>query len=100
MSNKLLKLYFSREQKDDILDCLIQLNCLSGFSLYDIDGFSRNHKRFDIGEQIRGARRMFVVEVICRETDVAKIRKSLSALHFNESIRYLLQPIETDGHWD
>jgi len=99
MSNKLLKLYFSREQKADIVDCLIQLDGLSGFSLYDMDGFSRNHEPFDIGEQIRGARRMLMVEVICTEADVVRIRESLSSLHFNESIRYLLQPIEAQGHW-
>jgi len=99
MPNKLLKLYFSREQKADLVDCLIQLECLSGFSLYDIDGFSRNHERYDIGEQIRGARRMIMAEIICSGEDVTHIREALSELHFNEPVRFSMQKIEDVGHW-
>ncbi|HAS14938.1 MAG TPA: DUF3240 domain-containing protein [Idiomarina abyssalis] len=100
MLNKLLKLYFSREQKADLVDCLIQLDYLSGFSLYDIDGFSRNHERFDVGEQIRGARGMLMAEVICSVDDVARIREALSQLHFKEPIRYVMQSVEDVGHSD
>ncbi|WP_289116733.1 DUF3240 family protein [uncultured Idiomarina sp.] len=99
MPNKLLKLYLSREQKADLVDCLIQLDVISGFSFYDIDGFSRNHERFDIDEQVRGARRMVMAEVICSNEDVHCIQEAISQLHFKEPMRYTLQPLNDVGHW-
>lgn len=99
MPTKLIKLYFSREQKADLVDSLIQLDVISGFSLYDIDGYSRNHGRFDIGEQIRGARRMLVAEIICTSDDVSTIHHALSQLHFKEPIRYAVQTLDEVGHW-
>lgn len=100
MPNKLLKLYFNCEQKADLTDCLIQLDVISGFTLYSIDGFSRNHQRFDIDEQIRGARRMLMAEIICSEDDIAHIREALSNLYFSDPIRYVIQSIESIGHYD
>ncbi|RUO76175.1 DUF3240 family protein [Idiomarina seosinensis] len=98
MPNKLIKLYFSCEQKVDLVDSLIQLDIISGFSLYAIDGFSRDHERFDISEQIKGSRRMMVAEIICSDDDITTVLKSLSNLHFREPIRYVIQPIENTGH--
>ena len=98
MNSKLLKLYFSREQKADVVDCLLQIDALSGFSLYEIDGFSRRHERYDIAEQIRGARRMLAAEVVCNEHDLTEIRAALQRLNVKEPIRFTLHPIEAMGH--
>jgi hypothetical protein len=100
MSNKLLKLYFSREQRSEVVDCLMQVTSISGFSIYDIDGFSRRHEQFDIGEQIRGARHMQVAEIIATEQDIVAIRDAVRALHFGEPLRYLVQPLEAVGHFN
>lgn len=98
MNSKLLKLYFSREQKADVVDCLLQVDSISGFSLYDVEGFSRRHEVFDLAEQIRGARRVLSAEIICTGDDIALIQNELKQLHFKEPVRYLLVPLEDIGH--
>ncbi len=98
MKSQLLKLYFSREQKPEVVDCLLQVDSLSGFSLYDIEGFSRRHESFDLSEQIRGARRMLAAEIICTNAEVQSIRNQLKQIHFKDSVRFVLLAIEDDGH--
>ncbi len=98
MTSKLLKLYFSREQKADVVDCLLQVDSLSGFSLYDIEGFSRRHESFDLAEQIRGARHMLSAEIICTDDEIQLIQNELKQLHFKESVRFVLLPLDDYGH--
>ncbi|MCA1768102.1 MAG: DUF3240 family protein [Idiomarina sp.] len=98
MKSKLLKLYFSREQKAEVVDCLLQVDSLSGFSLYDIEGFSRRHESFDLAEQIRGARRMLTAEIICSDAEVKLVQSELKKLHFKEPVRYNVLELDDCGH--
>ena len=59
-TEQLLVLIAQNDIKDDIVDTLIELEFLSGFSLGNICGFSREHSHFNIKEQVEGYRDMFV----------------------------------------
>ena len=51
-TEQLLVLIAQNDIKDDIVDTLIELEFLSGFSLGNICGFSREHSHFNIKEQV------------------------------------------------
>jgi len=51
-TEQLLVLIAQNDIKDDIVDTLIELEFLSGFSLGNICGFSREHSHFNIKEHI------------------------------------------------
>ncbi|WP_411359805.1 DUF3240 family protein [Pseudidiomarina salilacus] len=99
MSLKLLKIYFSEAQKPDVIDALLKAKVVSGFSVYAIDGFGRVHERYDISEQIRGARRMVIAEVVCEPDVIKAVEQAISTLHFKDPIRYMVHNVEDCGHW-
>ncbi|MBY6062726.1 DUF3240 family protein [Pseudidiomarina sediminum] len=98
MATKLMKLYFSQAQKADVVDCLLQVDSISGFSIYAIEGYSRSHERYDLVEQISGARRMLTAEIICTDAAVPALQNALAQLHFSDPLRYTLVAIEANGH--
>ncbi|MGM0480541.1 MAG: DUF3240 family protein [Pseudomonadota bacterium] len=97
MSEQLIKLYFTAEQHPDIVDALMQVENLSGFTLYAVEGFSHRQQRFDLNEQIKGSRSMYSAEVICNAETFAAIKESLSNLHFNEPLRYYITELHEQG---
>ena len=99
MSLKLLKIYFSEAQKPDIIDVLLKTEEVSGFSIYAIDGFGRAHERYDISEQIRGARRMVMAEIVCEPEVIKSVEMAISNLHFKDRIRYMVHTVDECGHF-
>lgn len=97
MSERLIKLYFTGEQRPDIVDALMQVDNLSGFTLYAIEGFSHRQDRFDLDEQIRGSRSMYSAEVICNDKTFTEIKTSLKKLNFNEPLRYYVTELSEQG---
>ncbi|MBB1440313.1 DUF3240 family protein, partial [Shewanella sp. SG41-4] len=63
-TEQLLVLIAQNDVKDDIVDTLIELDFLSGFSLGDICGFSREHSHFNIKEQVEGYREFYKFEIM------------------------------------
>ena len=63
-TEQLLVLIAQNDIKDDIVDTLIELEFLSGFSLGNICGFSREHSHFNIKEQVEGYREVCKFEIM------------------------------------
>lgn len=61
---QLLVLIVTSEMQDDIVDALILLEEVSGFSLSNIEGYSREHSQFSLRERVEGHRKMSRFEVL------------------------------------
>lgn len=96
---KLLALVIPDEIKNDLIDVLITLECISGFNLQAIAGYSREHSRFSLVEQVEGYRNLFRVEVLFDEPDQQQILKAIKPVCSRVKARYWITQVEFQGHF-
>ncbi len=97
MKEQLLTAVFSDDVKDDVIDALIAMEALSGFSLSRIDGYSREHSQFDVSEQVAGHRRMCRIEVLHEATLEEELLTTLGAAVRASHLRYWLTALAGSG---
>lgn len=83
--------------KDDVVDSLIQLRFSSGFSLYKIQGFSREHSQFNLSEQVVGYQDLFRFEVAHDAEQSEALLSHLRTSCPHSAIRYWISPILQSG---
>ena len=98
--SELLILIAPNEIKDDIVDQLIGLSQLSGFSLSEINGYSREHSHFDIREQVEGYRKFHRFEIFLGSDETAAVLMSLKSVCASAAVRYWVLPVLTAGSFD
>ncbi|PCI72916.1 MAG: hypothetical protein COB38_02435 [Gammaproteobacteria bacterium] len=86
------------EIKDDLVDTLMSLECVSGFNFSEIGGYSKTHSQYDIGEQVQGYRKLQRFEIVHQSIEEAIILKALKKVCRNAQIRYWISPINSMGH--
>ncbi|MBC3766505.1 DUF3240 family protein [Neptunicella marina] len=96
--DQILNIMVPESIKDDVVDLLIALEVLSGFNLYRVDGFSREHSKYDLNEQVEGYRNLYRFEVIHNTQDFGQILDTLKPLSHATSLRYWITPILSGGH--
>ena len=94
----LLTLYLDKQLEADLVDSLIGLDCVSGFTLSPVFGFSREHVQLDRDEQVAGSRKQLKVEVIHSSADTDRILCALSALNGYHAPRYIVTALLDEGH--
>lgn len=99
VDNQALIIIAPREIKDDLVDDLMQLDIISGFSLTVIDGYSREHSHYSVDEQVEGYRRFFRFEILHRTTQEQQILEALKQTCGPANIRYWLQPVSKVGRF-
>jgi hypothetical protein len=97
MSEQLLVAVFAQDIRDDLIDALIGLEAISGFNLETIDGYGREHSRYDLREQVAGYRQLCRLEVL-HESDqeqalLATLARACAAGH----LRYWVMPLKSSG---
>ena len=97
MKYQLLTAIFSEEIKDDVVDALIALEDISGFSMSTTDGYSRRHSQYDVREQVAGYRRLCRVEVVHLEAQETALLATLETLCTACHIRYWLTALAGAG---
>ncbi|PLW67207.1 DUF3240 family protein [Pseudohalioglobus lutimaris] len=97
IEEQLLTVIFSDEIKDDIVDSLIAMEALSGFSLSRIDGYSRQHSQYDVKEQVAGYRQMWRAEVVHRVEQQVALLRSLEETARASHLRYWVTPLSASG---
>lgn len=99
---EVLHAFFPLELRDAVVDTLLELDNLSGFSIVPIDGHSRENSQFDKLEQVVGYRHMFRLEVIVdaglRQQVITQLRQCRSCIPGDKGIRYYVTPILDSGH--
>ncbi|MDO6619227.1 DUF3240 family protein [Shewanella sp. 10N.286.51.B2] len=97
ITQQLLVLIAQNDIKDDIVDTLIELDFLSGFSLSNICGFSREHSHFNIKEQVEGYREFYKFEIMHSDDNQEKLLSALSTVCQHNPCRYWITPIVNSG---
>jgi hypothetical protein len=85
--------------KEDVIDKLISLTCITGFNLKKISGYSKEHSLYDISEQVEGYRGFYQFEILIASNDVCKLKKSLTPICQPEHLRYWLTPVIESSHF-
>jgi nitrogen regulatory protein PII len=67
--------------RDEVVDALIGLEVVTGFTLFEVAGYGREHSHFNLQERVAGYRVMFRFEV----------------LH-GEALRYWVTPVLEEGY--
>ncbi|MCB1845045.1 MAG: DUF3240 family protein [Halioglobus sp.] len=94
----LLVMVAPAELKDDLVDALIGMECVGGFTLGLVEGYSRAHSHFNLREQVQGHRAFCRFEVLHAPDDLVRIRGELDRVCGTESVRYWLLPVAGQGH--
>lgn len=99
---EVLHVFFPMDLRDLVVDALLELDDLSGFTIIPIDGHSRHNSQFDKLEQVVGYRRMFSLELIVnadlREAVIQHLRTCRSSKPGDSGIRYYVTPVIASGH--
>ncbi len=88
-----------KEIKDDLVDRLMALDIISGFSLTVIDGYSREHSHYSIDEQVEGYRRYFRFEVLHQQEQELSILQALEQTCAPARARYWVQSVSRIGRF-
>ncbi|MEM6981720.1 MAG: DUF3240 family protein [Pseudomonadota bacterium] len=84
--------------KDDVVDILIGIDCITGFNLKNIEGYSKEHSEFDIAEQVEGHRSFYQFEVHILLPELAIVKTALSPVCKYTPLKYWVTPIVENGH--
>jgi len=72
----LLVLNANPEVEDDLLDYLLELDCVSGFTSYPVRGHGRHEGRripLSLAEQVTGRRKRVLVEILLEAAAVPEV---------------------------
>lgn len=83
--------------KDDVVDTLIKVPFTSGFSLFKIQGFSKEHSQFNISEQVVGYQNFYRFEVAHSPTDTHALLNHLKGVTQQQVIRFWVVPVLEAG---
>lgn len=91
----LLVLNAAPELEEDLVDYLLQFDCISSFTSYPARGHGR-HGHMTIAEQVSGRRRRVQVEILIASADIAQVLSGLSA-NVGTGISWWHAPIGAHG---
>ena len=97
MQQQLLVLVVADELRDDIIDALMALPAISGFNLSPIAGYSREHSRFNLREQVEGHRKMSRFEVLHEREQEEELLSALQRVCAQSHARYWILPLAASG---
>lgn len=91
----MLVLNVNPEVEEDLVDYLLQLDCVSGFTSYQVRGHGR-HGQMSIAEQVTGRRKRTQVEILMTQADVQLVMEGLAA-NVGNDITYWQQQVSGYG---
>jgi len=95
---QLLTLFIDKAIEADVVDCLMLLEDISGFTVSQCFGYSHSHSQFNIAEQVAGGRQLLKVEVLHSDKQTQSILSALKSTHSRSRIRYMLTPVSACGY--
>lgn len=96
---QLLVLMVPADIRDDVIDVLIEIDGISGFNMQTIAGYSKEHSRYSLREQVEGFREMFAFEVMHSPEQEARLLEALRPVCRIAAVRYWVVPVMSHGHF-
>lgn len=93
-----LTVYVEQKRKEDVIDCLLPLTCISGFSISPCFGYSRDNAQLDLAEQVAGGRQLFKLDILHNDKDTNAIISALQSVNTPNPMRYVVSPVISHGH--
>lgn len=97
MTDQLLIAIVPATIREDLIDTLIQYPGVSGFSMLEISGYSREHSQYSLSEQVTGYRNLFRFEVQHDTDQEADLLQLLGDVSSASHARYWIVPISKSG---
>jgi len=86
------------ELEEDLVDYLLSLSCVKGFTSYPVRGHGHHHN-LSIAEQVSGRRKRLQVEVLLQSQEVETVLAGL-AQNVGRDISWWQQPVTASGAQD
>ncbi len=96
MMEQLLVLNIPPELEDQLVDYLLTISTLKGFTSYPVRGHGE-HQQMSIAEQVSGRRKRIQFELIASETLATEVLQGLRQ-GVGTDIYFWQQPIAANGH--
>lgn len=93
----ILSCFVDPETVDNVIDCLLCQPFVGGFSTHRIEGYSKEHANYTIGEQVAGYRSVCRVDIQLDHNELDKVTSALAELSLQHRIRYWVTPVMTSG---
>lgn len=97
--NQILVVIVPQDIKDELVDTLMGLDFISGFSLNEMKGYSKENSHYNINEQVEGYRQFIRFEVLHKEVEEKRIIEALSKPCRAAKARYWILPVVSAGHF-
>lgn len=95
---QLLIMMVPSDIRDDVVDCLMGYDGISGFNMTTMAGYSKEHSQYDLREQVEGYRQFFKFEVMHLRALHSELMSTLRAACATANIRYWIVPVLEQGH--
>lgn len=83
------------EIEDELVDYLMELDCVSGFTSYEVRGHSR-HGHMSVAEQVSGRRKRIQIELLMLAADVPEVLAGIGTRVGNDIVHWQ-QPVRGFG---
>ena len=83
---------------DDLVDVLIAQPWLSGFTLSRVSGYSSEHSKLNLREQVEGHRVFSRLEVVHQLSEQEALLAALRPACSSAVVRYWVLPVLSGGH--
>ncbi|MGQ8365128.1 DUF3240 family protein [Glaciecola sp. 1036] len=95
--SSILTLFFSKNLYDDLVDCLMSNEDIAGFTINQVQGFSRQHAQYDVAEQVAGYRNLYSVDILISNEQLEKTLNAFSEIGSDHPLRYWVTPVTESG---
>ena len=94
---QILVLVIADSRRDDVVDALMSLDLISGFTMTPAMGFSAQHSQFSVREQVEGYRTFARFEILLDATTLEPVLETLADAAGSESSRYWVAEAPVSG---
>ncbi len=94
---QLLTIIIPLSMKNTMVDVLMAYQDITGFTMTEVAGFSRQHSRYSIQDQVEGYRSFYRLEVVLEITQVRPLLRHLCQFKERYPLRYWLLPLTDAG---
>ena len=92
-NQQLITIMINKSIKDDAVDVVLNLENITGFTLYNAYGFSRKHAQYDIKEQVEGYKDFYRLDIVHDSNDLGDLLEAFSHLGGRFKLKYWVLPL-------